>query len=164
MSKKKKVLDWVVIKNEYLTTSISYRKLCDKYRIPFNTLKSRAGKEEWSKEKKDIQHKINTKTTQKIVEIVIDEKVNINKRHSDLYDKGLDVVEFYLNYYLDELEKFKRGEIKKTKASPYSLDFLMNSIQKGQKGQRLANNMENEDNGSSEPEILIIDGVDLKKI
>lgn len=164
MIKKNKNYDWVAIKNEYFTTSISYRGLCEKYKIPFNTLKSRATKEKWADDKNNIQHKINTETTQKIVETVVDEKVKINKRHSDLYEKGSALIEFWLDYYQEELQKFKQGEVKKIKATPYSLDFLMASLQKIQKGQRLANNIENEDTTNDEPEVLIIQGIDETKI
>lgn len=164
MGKKKQKYDWIAIKNEYCTTSISYRGLCEKYNIPFSTLRYRASKEKWVKEKDNIQHKIGTVSAQKITDIVIDEKVKINQRHSDLYEKGSALIEFWLDYYQEELMKFKSGEIQKPKASPYSLDFLMSSVQKIQKGQRLANNIENEDTGNIEPDILIIEGIDNNKI
>lgn len=75
MTKKKgtnKKHNWLKVKNEYLTTQISLRKLAEKHNIPFATLNSRSNKEKWGKEKKDFQNKIITKTEQKTVEKISD--------------------------------------------------------------------------------------------
>ena len=57
--------DWITIKTEYLTTSISYRKLAEKYCVSFNTLQHRARKEGWAKEREKTQKRITTKTIEK---------------------------------------------------------------------------------------------------
>lgn len=54
--------DWKKIKTEYITTTISYRKLCDKYNIPFNTLQCRANKERWVDLRKNHQDAVVTKS------------------------------------------------------------------------------------------------------
>lgn len=62
---KKKKANWDKIKNEYITSRISYRNLAEKYNVSFSTLKDRAKREEWFKKRKEFRNKVDTKTTQK---------------------------------------------------------------------------------------------------
>lgn len=71
--------DWNKIKTEYITTSISYRKLCEKYNISFTALVTRAGKEKWVEERKNHNNKIVSNTVRKVENKAIDYK-------STLYD------------------------------------------------------------------------------
>lgn len=64
--------DWVKIKTEYVTTQISQRALAEKYKVSFATLRRRATREEWSKLKKEHEHKVSTNVTQKTEELVLD--------------------------------------------------------------------------------------------
>ena len=66
--------DWNAIKTEYITTTISYRKLCEKHDIPFNTLQQRANKEKWVQARKKHQDKIVTKSVKKAETKAIDYK------------------------------------------------------------------------------------------
>lgn len=66
--------DWHTIKTEYITTSISYRKLCEKHNIPFNTLQCRAKKEKWVEERNKHQDKIVAKSIQKSESKAVDYK------------------------------------------------------------------------------------------
>lgn len=157
--KKKQKYDWVKLKNEYLTTNISLRGLAEKYDMPFSTINARSSKEKWGKQKPEIQNKISAEVEQKTIKSVIDEKVEVNKRHIALFDKGLDIVEYLMKKYLEEIEAGK-GK----KATACNVEFLMSALTKAQKGQRLALNLDNEDNGEKEPEILIVKGLDIEKI
>lgn len=156
--------DWAVIKTEYLTTPISIRKLATKYDIPYNTINSRSNKEKWASEKQSIQSKIEAETKQKATDTVIEEKIKANQRHNGLYEKATDIIDFLLDQYIEEIPRIKAGEVKKGKATPYSLDYLLNAIQKLQKGQRLALNIDDGDIVDDEPEVLIIEGLDIDKI
>lgn len=69
-------VNWIKIKNEYINTDISQRKLAEKHEISFNTLKDKANKEHWSSEKKKQHNKITTKTQQKTAEIIIEAEVD----------------------------------------------------------------------------------------
>lgn len=64
------ILDWRKVRNEYLNGDISYRKLADKHKIPYNTLKDRAIREEWFKKRAERRDKIEAKTAQKTVEVI----------------------------------------------------------------------------------------------
>lgn len=73
--------DWIKIKNEYINTSISQRKIAEKYGVSFPTLRDRAKREEW-KTLRDKQHdKIleitSQKTADKIVKSEVDRLTNI---------------------------------------------------------------------------------------
>ena len=49
--------NWVEIKEEYITTEISYKKLADKYGLSESTLMQRAAKEKWTDQKKNYHRK-----------------------------------------------------------------------------------------------------------
>ncbi len=69
-------VDWVAIKNEYVNTNISQRKLAEKYEISFNTLKDRANRESWAKAKKEQHNRITTETQQKTAEIIVESETD----------------------------------------------------------------------------------------
>lgn len=82
--------DWTKIKTEYITDSkSSYRKIAEKYGVPFTTLKDRAKREGWAKLKTQTQHDIVTKTIDKD----IDKKVDRATRLMDVTDKLLGKIE-----------------------------------------------------------------------
>jgi hypothetical protein len=82
--------DWTKIKTEYITDSkSSYRKLAEKYGVPFTTLKDRAKREEWVRLKTQTQHNILTQTIEKDT----DQKVDRMTRLMSVTDKLLDKVE-----------------------------------------------------------------------
>ncbi len=59
-------MDWKTIQTEYITDeSSSYRKLAEKYNVPFKTLADRAKREGWAKKKKQHRDKVITKTIKK---------------------------------------------------------------------------------------------------
>ena len=65
-------VDWLAIKTEYINGGISYRKLAEKYEVPFPTLRDRAAREAWKEEKKEQRNKVVTNTSQKTVEKISD--------------------------------------------------------------------------------------------
>lgn len=70
-------VDWLTIRNDYINGGGSYRKLAEKYKVSFNTLRDRAIKEEWKKAKDKQQDKIATKTEQKTAEKISDNQSEI---------------------------------------------------------------------------------------
>lgn len=82
--------DWTQIKSEYITDSkSSYRKLAEKYDVPFATLQCRARKEKWAELKKQTQDNIITKTIDKDTE----KKVDRMTRLLNVADKVLEKIE-----------------------------------------------------------------------
>ncbi len=91
-------------------------------------------------------------------------KQDVNQRHIDFYDKTLSILNFILDEYSRELTRADIEFLDMPKNSTNVLDFLISSIGKIQKGQRLALGMDEVDFEDSEPQINIIEGVDAKKI
>ena len=127
--------DWIKIKNYYLTHEISLEKLAKKFKCNPATVRKRSATENWVDLKKEKSNEIATKTEQKITECEINKKVAANTLHTELYDKGLEVVNLLLEMYMNDIKEGK----KKTKASACNIDYLMSAVAKAQKGQRFPN-------------------------
>ena len=78
------MVDWNAIKTEYITTNTSYRKLSDKYNIPFNTMQCRGKREGWVDLRIQYQDEIEEKAIKKAANKVSDYK-------STLYDLAYDI-------------------------------------------------------------------------
>ena len=59
-------MDWKKIKAEYIAGGTSYRKLAEKYKVSFSTLRKVAAKEEWT----ELRNKARTKTDTEIIDSV----------------------------------------------------------------------------------------------
>lgn len=57
-------IDWTAIRNEYITTDTSYRKLAEKYGIGFTKIQRRATREQWPK----LRSQKEVKTVSKVIE------------------------------------------------------------------------------------------------
>ncbi len=93
------------------------------------------------------------------------EKKLINDRHINVFNKSLDGIEQILDGLLVELGFYADSYVELPKTVITTLDFVVSSLVKIQKGQRLALGLDNEIiSDDIEPEISIIEGIDLKKI
>lgn len=79
-------VNWLEIKNEYISTGTSYRKLADKYSVSFSTLQARARKEQWKKERDKQRDRIETKIRQKTADVIVKQEVNRIERINTLTD------------------------------------------------------------------------------
>lgn len=84
-----KGIDWIKIRNDYINGDLSYRKLAEKHGVSFNTLKDRAVKENWYKEKKKQHEKIRIKTQQKTANKKANAEVDRLTRLLNVSDKLL---------------------------------------------------------------------------
>ena len=82
-------MDWKKLKAEYIKGGISYRKLSEKYGVPFGTLRNVAAKEKW----RDLRDKTRIKTDTKLTEAVSDEQANRLHRLQKVTDDLLDQIE-----------------------------------------------------------------------
>lgn len=86
-------INWIKIKNEYISTNISQRSLAKKYKISASTLMQRANKEKW-KEQKDAAHiKIEAETKQKTVETIVKQEIDCVRRLNAVVDKLIGKIE-----------------------------------------------------------------------
>ena len=154
MSKKRKTkIDWMKIKHDYLFKNISLKKLADKYGVSYSQVFKHSKDEEWVRLKDEKQREIEVKIEQKLEEKEIARKVAKNEKHLELFDNGLELVEMLLQMYKN-----------KGKVSPDKLEKVFSCIEKAQKGQRLALNMEKEDITDTEPKFVMVENLDLNKL
>ena len=94
----------------------------------------------------------------------INEKELVNQKHITFYDKTLEILDFILEEYSRELTRADIEFLEMPKNSIATLDFLISSIIKVQKGQRLALGLDENEFEDTSPQINIIEGVSEAKI
>lgn len=88
----------------------------------------------------------------------------VNNNHIDFYDKTLKILGFILDEFSRELTRADIEFLEMPKNSITTLDFLISSIVKVQKGQRLALGLDENEFEDSSPQINIIEGLTESKI
>ena len=88
----------------------------------------------------------------------------VNMRHVEYYAKALSALEFILDEYSRELGRADIDFLEMPKNAVSTLDFLISSIGKVQKGQRLALGLDEEEYEDTSPVINIIEGLTESKI
>lgn len=151
-------VDWIKIRIDYESNNTSYRKIAAKYDVSFNTLQCVAKRENWVKCKKETQDKILAKTRQKTVLKIAEKISDRNARFLNISDMATDAVEEYLKekHYKKHVVKYKyydsegkpdKEELKAVElpvADTKALANMISSLDKIQKGQRLAEGLMSE--------------------
>ncbi len=88
----------------------------------------------------------------------------VNNNHIEFYDKTLEILRFILDEYSRELTRADIEFLEMPKNSIATLDFLISSIVKVQKGQRLALGLDENEFEDTSPQINIIEGLTESKI
>lgn len=91
-------------------------------------------------------------------------KQKVNQRHIEYYDKTLSLLEFMLDECAREIKYAEFEFLDAPKNTISVIDFLISSIGKIQKGQRLALGLDDTNVENTEPEINIIEGLCEGKI
>ncbi|MCM1004234.1 MAG: hypothetical protein NC408_07835 [Candidatus Gastranaerophilales bacterium] len=91
-------------------------------------------------------------------------KQDVNNKHIEFYDKTLDILGFILDEFSQELTRADIEFLEMPKNSIATLDFLISSVIKVQKGQRLALGLDEEELQDTSPQINIIEGINENKI
>jgi uncharacterized protein YjcR len=86
-------VDWKRIKAEYIAGGTSYRKLAEKYSVPFGTLRRVAKREGWTQKRTQVEHKTDTKMMEQISDDAAEKAVNIIDVADKLLDKISEFVE-----------------------------------------------------------------------
>lgn len=108
-------VDWIAVKNEYINGNDGYRKLAEKYGIPFGTLRARAQKEKWPKLREKQRNRISTKTAQKTAEQIAKQEAKRVARIHAASDELLIRIE----QAIQELDQAQVTHKKKTKIVEY---------------------------------------------
>lgn len=91
-------------------------------------------------------------------------KKEINDKHIEFYDKTLSILEFILDEFSKELTRADIEFLEMPKNAVSTLDFLISSIGRVQKGHRLALGLDDEKYENIEPVINIVEGLSKDKI
>ena len=91
-------------------------------------------------------------------------KNEVNLKHIEFYDKTLEVLNFILDEFSRELTRADIEFLEMPKNSISVLDFLISSIVKVQKGQRIALGLDEEELEDTSPQINIVEGLSEEKI
>lgn len=91
-------------------------------------------------------------------------KDEVNQKHIEFYDKTLEILGFILDEYSRELTGADIEYLEMPKNSIATIDFLISSIGKVQKGQRLALGLDENEFEDTSPQINIIEGLSENKI
>ena len=70
-------MDWKRIKAEYIAGGTSYRKLAEKYDVPFGTLRRVAEREGWTQKRTQVAQKVDTKMLETVSDQEADKATNI---------------------------------------------------------------------------------------
>ena len=109
-------VDWLTIRNDYISGGGSYRKLAEKYGISFSVLKDKAVSEKWKDAKEAHKNKVRTKTEQKLVDVAVKQEVSRITRLLNISDGLIDKIE----QAVSELDMAQVTNSKKTKVIEYS--------------------------------------------
>lgn len=93
-----------------------------------------------------------------------EKKQNVIQKHVEYYDKTLEILTFILDEYSKELTRADIEFLEMPKNAVSTLDFLISSITKVQKGQRLALGLDEDEFEDVSPQINIIEGLSESKI
>lgn len=125
-----KVIDWVQIKAEYISGTMSASKLAEKHGVSVYAIRKRSGKERWQELRKQNQ----SETANKIAKKINTEKVKKTVREIDRVVSVASKLITKLNRAVNELDKdeelikkkvvkFEKSEDKKTAEEEYSYDY-----------------------------------------
>ena len=101
-------VDWLSIRAEYISTRISTRDLAQKHEVSYSTLRKRAEKEQWSKERESQRRKISAKVALKTAEALSSQTASATVKMLAINDKLINL----LSKTVDALEKGKPNPYK----------------------------------------------------
>ena len=114
----------------------------------------------YTKEKKNLDMRMKDH----LLKIAEEDKIKTNEDCVRLFESGAKIIEKLLSEYDSEL---RIGGVSKSqaRATAYNIDLLMSGLTKIQKGIRVAYGMDKDGKlYEKEPEMLVIDGVNVDKI
>ena len=88
-----KKIDWIRIRNDYINGRGSYRKLADKYGVSLSTLKDKAAREEWVRQREEHQTRIRIKADRKTADRIAEREASRVARLLETTDKLQEALE-----------------------------------------------------------------------
>ena len=153
---------WDEIREYYIThPECSHKDLVKKFDITMSALRDRSVKEKWVAKREAYQSEVRAEVERKSKEQEIQRRLAANEKHNNMYDKLLSAAENLLAVFEEagETKKFNRA------TTAANLAYLAEVVQKAQKGQRTALNMNDESSQDTSPQInFVIEGITLEDI
>lgn len=84
--KETQMIDWIKIRNDYISTKVSLRALAEKYGVNFSSVQRRCTKEDWVSQRKSMRVKVQSKSSQKIEEKISDSEADRMSRILNIAD------------------------------------------------------------------------------
>ena len=91
-------------------------------------------------------------------------KQQVNQNHIEFYDKAFQTLDFILDEFSKELIRAEINFLEVPKNTITTIDFIISSIGKIQKGQRLALGLDENNFEDTAPVINTIEGINESKI
>lgn len=104
-------MDWLAIKNEYINTEISMRKLAEKYNANVSTLTKKACRERWIEQRQAVRDRVAMVMQQKTADKTVAKTVARIDRINSITDRLLDKID----KAVDELDLKIVANVVKTK-------------------------------------------------
>ena len=95
-----KQINWDDIRNEYISTDISYRSLAAKYGVNYQAIYKKSKAEKWSEKKETRRNKSITKTIEKTSDMAAERAANL-----------MTATDMVLHAILEDIEKIKAAEV-----------------------------------------------------
>lgn len=108
-------VDWLAIRNDYISGGGSYRKLAEKYGVPLRTVAKHAKDEDWPKLKKENCNNIATTLRQKTADAIVEQELSRITRLLKISDDLIAKIE----QAVSELDMAQVTNKKKTKVIEY---------------------------------------------
>lgn len=158
----KKIVDTTAARTYYIShPDCSLKELSKKFNIGVDTLNKRSVEEGWVQKQLEYKDELQEALLQKSKEEEFERRVQANKLHNEMYDKLLNAASSLIKQF-EEAEssgKFNRA------TTAANLAYLADVVQKAQKGQRTALNMDKEEEQDTSPKVkFVIEGITLEDI
>jgi transposase-like protein len=147
--------NWEDLKQEYLSTDTSYRKLSAKHGVPFTQLKRRGVKEGWAK----LKEQARTEADTKIIEMESARQANRYKRLLDISDELLDLVESAIKQARADdivLERAAFKQLSSTIKDIKDIQSLKTSLDIEEQKQRIALMKKQTESGEKAPDVITV--------
>lgn len=86
MSREKGMIDWIKIRNDYISTKVSLRALAEKYGVNFSSVQRRCTKESWVSQRESMLAEVQSKISQKMTDLIAVSEVDRMSRILNIAD------------------------------------------------------------------------------
>ena len=90
-----KNIDWTLIKNEYISSEVSMRKLAAKHNVDLKSIATHSKQEEWVAQRKEYRNRVQAKTLQNLEDAASNFQAEVSGSARKLLDKKIEITYMY---------------------------------------------------------------------